>query len=121
MSPEDRIQNESVSEEKPSNEAADTEAEPKIKLEYIQSQREPTYYVNNAQFAISPFDLRIDLGELQSADQQTKTLYSVHKARLMFSWHFAKTFLIVLKAQIDQYEKTFGTIPVVPSAAERLK
>jgi len=97
---------------------ADDSDLPEVSLEFIKSDIN-TLYVNNAQFAISPWDLRIDLNELQGVQEKKILVKSLVVVNM--SWQFAKTFSIIMKQQVEKYEEQFGEIKAGPTARLQTK
>ncbi|HEY3130960.1 MAG TPA: DUF3467 domain-containing protein [Acidobacteriota bacterium] len=64
-----------------------------------------TFYINNAQFAQSQWDLRIDLNEIQDADVGANVIRATHRVRLHMSWQFAQVFVEVMRRNIESYGK----------------
>jgi len=72
-------------------------AQEEQQVKIVEKQTEvPSLYVNNAQFTNTEWDIRIDVGELHSVDAETKTMFVVHRLRLIMNPGFAQRFVDVL-------------------------
>ncbi len=76
----------------------------------------PSYYANNAEVKMSPWDIRFSLGEIQGLKEGkllVKNLAIVHMSPI-----HAKAFSAILAKKIIQYEEKVGPIPTPPTAEE---
>src|SRR5689334_23024093 len=63
----------------------------------------PAFYINNAQFATSDFDMRIDLGEVLETtpgDDGSTQIKVQPKVRIFMSLPFAFRFIVAMQQQI---------------------
>lgn len=66
-------------------------------------------YVNQAQVNVSPWDIKITLGVVESSDAQGINVIDVAEIRM--SPLLARQLAGILSKQVDIFEKSFGKIP----------
>src|SRR5687768_12902122 len=73
-----------------------------------------SYYVNDAQFQTTPWDIRITMGQIAgvSAQEDAPTMMVMELFELRMSPSFAKQVAKVLIGQLQHYEQTIGPIPL---------
>jgi len=77
----------------------------------------PTFYANNAQLVSTPWDLRINFGEL-TGPPQDGMLPLRNPVSVVMSWAHAKALVSVLAANLSNYEASFGEIRIGPKASD---
>ena len=75
-------------------------------------QPTPSFYINNAVFSSTPWDIRVDLSEMKTLtsadkeeeDPQTVVAHVIRRATLVMTSAYARAFVEALTAQIDKHE-----------------
>ena len=62
----------------------------------------PSLYINNAQFSMTEWDVRIDLGELHSVDAEKRTMFIAPRLRVIMTPEFAQRFLEALHGVLEK-------------------
>src|SRR3989304_820553 len=76
------------------------------------------HYVNSSRMAVSPWDVRLTVGQvIEAAGRQVNQ----DEATLIMSPQHAKQFLQSLEKTIRQYEEMFGAIPEPAALIEKAK
>ena len=73
------------------------------------SDTSPTFYVNNATFGLTQWDIKVDLSELQGIVKEENSEFPVmlinRKVRLVMTPSYAKVFATTLLAQVARHEE----------------
>jgi len=72
----------------------------------------PTVYVNSATFNLGPYDVRMSLGQVESATEERLLVRTL--ATVIMSPQHAKAFSELLAKNVALYEQTFGQIQTTP-------
>ena len=80
-------------------------------------QPTPSFYINNAVFSSTPWDIRLDLSEMKTltrADDeeegpQTVVAHVIRRATIVITPAYARSFVEALTAQIEKHAK-FGEV-----------
>ena len=75
-------------------------------------QTTPSFYINNAVFSSTPWDIRLDLSEMKTLtsaddeeeDPQTVVAHVIRRATIVMTSAYARAFVEALTAQIDKHE-----------------
>src|SRR5271157_5183875 len=86
-----------------------------IRRENVKSPEFVSIYANDVQVQMSPWDMRLvlgELGDLRTADRQIVTIRQL--AELRISPQLAKRLTTIMIVQLKIYEERFGHIPEPP-------
>jgi hypothetical protein len=88
------------------------EAQAIVSTEISNTEDWPSYYTNHAEIRISPWDVRLTLGEIKTIKEGRIRVKNL--ATVFMSPVHAKVFSDILAEKIVQYEEKVGPIPVPP-------
>ncbi len=77
--------------------------------------RSPTfasYYSNDVQSQVSPWDVRLQFGLIQEVDKEANRATIELMAEVRLSPQIVKRVLRLIETQLKDYEDKFGTIPL---------
>ncbi len=75
-------------------------------------------YANNASFRTSIWDIAVDFGTIEAADEQTIVVRNA--VRVIMSPQHARVLAELLTKNVADYERQFGPIPQPPDFEEGL-
>ncbi len=73
-------------------------------------------YANNAEFAMSLFDVSMLFGEMVGTDKETQELVIEQHVKVIMSPLHTKIFLNVLAHNLKQWEARFGELKIPPDS-----
>jgi hypothetical protein len=76
-------------------------SEPKFN---ILEPKVPTFYVNDARFTATPWDIYIEIGELEKSHPEDQSIDLVPRAKLVMSPGFALTFALIMNNFINKFK-----------------
>ena len=87
----------------------------KAELQTVYPEQLDVIYTNHSYFSMSPTDLTIDIGIMNTRPvaKELQAVVNVN-ARVVMSPQHAKVFLSKMKGILESYEKDFGTIRTEP-------
>lgn len=83
-----------------------------IRRETARAAQFASVYANDIQVQTTPWDMRFTFGEVsETPNEQRSSLLVTQLAEVRMSPQLAKKLVQIISAQLDSYERTFGTVP----------